>query len=110
MAQYGLEGLHVRAGLDGQGGVGVAQGVDDQPLDILHARVLQGRGPHPVSPVCGVLPSSPWPAQQVVLGAMPVQQGFDPGQQLAGYRHEPGPVAFRQGLHQEVVGIDRLGA
>lgn len=40
----------------------------------------------------------------------PLKQCFDPEQQLTGYRHEHGSAALRQGLHQEKVDIDRLGA
>lgn len=62
VAQDGLQGLHVRTGLDGQGGVSVTQRADDRPR-YPDALILQGRGPHPVPSVRGVLPSSPWSAQ-----------------------------------------------
>ncbi|OZG50851.1 hypothetical protein BOCO_0037 [Bombiscardovia coagulans] len=73
MAQDGLQGLHVRAGLDRQGSVSVMQGVDDQALDILPARVPQGRRPYLVPPFGGGLPTSSRPAQQIILGTMAIQ-------------------------------------
>lgn len=109
MAQDGLQGLHFRAGLDRKRGVGVAQRVNDQSFNILHAGITQGRRPYAIPPVGSGLPATSRSTQQIILSTLVLQQSLDHGQQLAGYGNEPGPVPLRKGFDQVRVGIDRLG-
>ena len=100
VAQDGLQGLHIRAGLDRKRGVCEAQRVNDQSFNILHAGITQGRRPYAIPPVGGGLPATSRSTQQIILSTLVLQQSLDHGQQLAGYGNEPGPVPLRKGFDQ----------